>query len=103
MPFLIASSRCWRTLNFVDDGSIQAPNEAGRIGLGGFENRLIIKGDIGSAGFSHLSNKCSLAGPARAYDEIDRSIQKGFLRPLFYKPFERASLESRTIGTIVLS
>jgi len=79
-----------------------APNEAGRVGLGGFENRLIVEGDIGSAGFSHLSDKCSLAGPARSYDEDDRSIQKGFLRPLLYKPFEHAFLESRAIGTIVL-
>lgn len=70
--------------------------------MGGFENRLIVEGEIGSAGFSHLSDKCSLAGSARSYDEDDRSIRKGFLRPLLYKPLKRVFLESRTIGTVVL-
>ncbi|MGZ2453239.1 hypothetical protein ACVIRO_006056 [Rhizobium ruizarguesonis] len=39
--------------------------------MGGFENRLIVEGEIGSAGFSHLSDKCSLAGSAWSYDEDD--------------------------------
>ncbi|MBY3026694.1 hypothetical protein [Rhizobium leguminosarum] len=42
------------------------------------------------------------ARSAWSYDEDDRSIRKGFLRPLLYKPLEDVFLESRMIGTIVL-
>jgi hypothetical protein len=72
----------------------KAANEAGRIGLGGLEDRLIVERDIGPPGFSHFSNKRGLSGTARAYDQYHRRIRKGFFRPSLHKPIEHAISES---------
>ena len=64
------------------------------IGLGGLEDRLIVKRDIGPLGFSHFSDERGLAGTSRAYDQDHRRIRKGFLRPSLHKPLEHAISES---------
>ena len=92
-----------RALDFVDDGSVQAANEAGRIGLGGLKHRLIVERDIGPTGVPHFSDERGLAGPARSHDQDHRGIRKGFLRPPLHKPLEHAipdpgRLELSTLG-----
>jgi hypothetical protein len=65
---------------------IQAADEAGGIGSGGLEDRLIVGHDTGPAGISHFSDKRGLAGTAWAYDQDHRRIRKGFLCPSLHKP-----------------
>jgi hypothetical protein len=81
-------------LDFVDDGPVEAADEAGGVGLGGLKDRLIVERDIGPPGFSHFSDKRGLAGTARAYNQDHRRIRKGFLRPSLHKPLEHALSES---------
>lgn len=49
--FLDRQQQVRRALDLVNDGPVQAPDEAGRIGLGGLQDRLIVEREIGSTGF----------------------------------------------------
>jgi hypothetical protein len=84
-----------RALDFIDNGPIEAADEAGGIGPGGLKDRLIVERDIGPPGVSHFSDECGLAGTARAYDQDHRRIRKGFLRPSLHKPLEHAVFKSK--------
>src|SRR5207248_2582072 len=85
---------------FVDDCVVQAANKAHRIRLRRGENRLIVERDIGSVRVPHFSNERGLAGPARAYDQDHRRIQKGLLRPTLDESLVHTASRVPTIGSM---
>ena len=60
------------TLNLVDDGPVQAADEAVRVGQRGIEDRAVVQCDIGPAFLRHLAGERGLARPARSYDRWER-------------------------------
>lgn len=68
--------------------------------MGGLKNSLIVKRDIGSTGFPHLSDERGLSGAARSHDQNDRSIRKGYFCSLLHKTLEHPTSESRPVGII---
>jgi len=86
-------------LNFVYDGPVEATNEAGGIGLGSLEDRLIVERDIGPPGFSIF--RTSVVLPARAgLRSGPLAYQKGLPPPVALQTARTCHLRIRKIGTI---
>ena len=98
--FLDRQQQIGRALDLIDDRLVQSANEAHRIGLCGVERRLVVEGDVGPPGLSHLPHQRRLAGAARADDQHHRGVRKGFLRPPLHKPLVHADSMSQKIGTM---
>ena len=79
------------TLDLVNYGAIEPPDETCRIGARGIEDRLVIQGDIGSSVLAHLMDERGLSSTARSDDENHRRIGKRFLGAMFNKPFVHAN------------
>ena len=77
-------------MDFVDNSPVEAANEAGGIGLGGLEDRLIVESDIGPPGFSNFFGQAWSCRLGAGLDQDHRRISKGFLRPSLHKPLEHA-------------
>ena len=89
-------------LDLVDDRQIEPPDEPTRIGLRGFEGRLIIQRDVATPGLRQISRKGRLSRPSGSDDQHHRGVRKGLLHPPLRKPRVHDAPEPpiiRSLGT----